>query len=109
MAELSYNVEVPLFVEIPANATGSLDKYPLSIMKCIQYHICIRTKSSSMVKFIKMRAFQVDSGLEHYLSREGDPIELEISTAIDGTDFSLVLKNNENEVLEVSLTRKALS
>lgn len=110
MAELLKQLEIELSVEISANSTGSLDKYPLSVMKCIEYSICISRTSSSGLKFLKMTAFQVDSGLkESVRGRGGDPINVEISTAIDGADFSLVLKNNENETLKILLTRKALS
>ena len=94
---------------VGAGATEVVESIPLTNFTCVEYTICMKNAAGTLTKTLKMLARRDDMDIKDTIyAKNGDPINIEISSVQTGTDFQLTFVNNEAFSISVAFARLKL-
>ena len=86
--------------------TVAVDILNLSVFNHLEYIINIKNSAGNLVKSLKLSVKKDDSSLEDSVFvRLGQGIDVQVTTAINGSDYELRITNNEAFILDVNMAR----
>jgi len=94
---------------VSGNTTQVVDLIPLSRLSRLEYIVEMRDVTSEKAKGFKFSVQKVESGLDDVLyAKTGNPINIEISANVNGSECEIEFTNNEIFDLALSFTRLKL-
>jgi hypothetical protein len=94
---------------LPAGSTTTVETIPIANFVSIDYSASLKNDAQAKYKGFKFYVTRTDTDVvDQVYARSHQPLNIEMTTQVVGSDFVLKFKNNETFALELILTRAKL-